>query len=558
VIRDDIEALLLQAARSARQAGLLPEITLPTGIVERPSNSTHGDYATSLPLRLARAARMRPLDIARAIVSHLPSADLFDRVEVVAPGFINFTLSQRWLSAQVGEIARQGGDFGHVDLGKGQSVQVEFVSANPTGPLTAASGRGGALGDALANILGAAGYRAYREYYVNDAGNQMELFNQTVYARYLQALGREAEIPEEGYRGTYMAELARAIAAREGDRYLEMSTDYAPAELGALAREMLLVDIHSTVDVMGIGYDVWFSERGLYDRGLIDQCIGFLRERGFVGDRDGAVWLLSTALGQEKDDVLIRTNGLPTYFAADIAYHYDKFKVRGLDRVIDIWGADHAGHVPRMKAAVTALEADPDSFDVIIHQMITLIRDGAEVKISKRTGNIVTLREVLEEVGADACRFFFLSRSADAHMDFDLDLAKKQSDENPVFYVQMAHARVAGILRYGAGVDFSDGDLSLLNHKAELALVRKMLEFPELVEMMARKLEPHHLPHYAQDLAAILHSFYPQCRVVSDDIPLTKARLRLMLAVKTVLGNALGLMGISAPEEMRRAEGEAS
>ena len=557
MIRDEIEALLQQAARTAQAAGLLPQIALPTGIIERPANAAHGDYATSVPLRLARAARMRPLDIARALVDHLPASDYFAQVTVAAPGFINFTLSQPWLARQVEAITAQGSDFGHVDIGGGKTVQVEFVSANPTGPLTAASGRGGALGDALANVLAAAGYRPQREYYVNDAGNQMEVFNQTIYARYCQALGQDVSIPDEGYRGEYMIELGRALANECGDRYLALPREDAAAELGTTARERLLGDIRSAVDQMGINYDVWFSERGLYERGLIDQCIAHLRERGYVGDRDGAVWLLTTALGQEKDDVLIRSNGLPTYFAADIAYHYDKFMVRGLDRVIDIWGADHAGHVARMKAAVAALGMDPDAFQVIIHQMITLLSGGEIVKISKRTGNIVTLREVLEDVGADACRFFFLARSADAHIDFDLDLARKQSNENPVYYVQYAHARIASIMAYGGQVDYASGDVGLLTHESELALIRKMLELPELVEVMARTLETHHLPHYAQDLAALFHSFYTQCRVVSDDAALTKARLRLVLAVKTVLANTLGLMGISAPEEMRRADEEA-
>ena len=550
MIKDEITQLLVEAGRSAQAKGLLPTFALPHVPVQHPANPAYGDYASSLPLKLARAARMDPVAIARILVQELPSTDLFARVEIAPPGFVNFTLANEWLARQVEVIVGEGPGYGRVDLGHGQTVQVEFVSANPTGPLTAASGRGGALGDALANVLAAAGYRTTREYYINDSGSRMEAFNQTLYARYAQLLGVEVEVPADGYHGGYMIDVARDIIATEGDRFLRLPQKEAESELGRLGLARMLASIRETVALMGIRYDVWFSEQSLYDRSVVAHVLNLLRQRGYVQEREGAVWFVSTSLGEDKDNVLVRSNGVPTYFASDIAYHYDKFCIRKLGQVIDIWGADHQGHVPRMKAGVAALGVEPERLKVLIHQMITLRRGDEIVRLSKRTGDIITLAEVLEEVGADACRFFFLSRSAEAQMDFDLDLAKKQSNENPVYYVQYAHARIASILRYGAGIDYSGGDVSLLQHDAELALIRKMLEFPELVEMMARALEPHHLPHYAQELAALFHSFYTQCRVVSDDQALTKARLKLVRAAQTVLANALALMGISAPEQM--------
>ncbi len=554
MIRDEIARLLMEAGHNAQAKGLLPSFALPDPSVQRPSNSAHGDYASSLPLRIARAARMRPLDIAQILVRELPQSDYFESVEVAPPGFVNFSLSPDWLARQVETVVAAGPGFGSADVGGGQTVQVEFVSANPTGPLTAASGRGGALGDALANVLAAAGYRASREYYMNDAGRQMATFNDSLYARYAQALGQEVDLPADGYRGTYLIDLGRDVAAEYGDRFLAMPREEATRELGKIGLARMIASIHDTIELMGIHYDDWFSEQSLYDREVIGLVLSLLAERGYVEKREGATWLVSTALGEDKDNVLVRSNGIPTYFASDIAYHYDKFVLRKLDNVIDIWGADHQGHVPRMKAGVGALGVAPDRFKIIVHQMITLRRGDEIVRLSKRTGDIITLREVLEEVGADACRFFFLSRSADSQMDFDLDLAKKQSKDNPVFYVQYAHARIASILRRAGDLDYSSGDLSLLRHDAELTLIRKMLELPELVESMARTLEPHHLPHYAQDIAAIFHVFYEKCRVLSreeSDLPLTKARLRLVLAAKIVLANTLHLMGIGAPEEMR-------
>lgn len=550
MVKDQITWLVREAAQRAQDKGDLPGIALPDVSLEHPQNPAFGDYASSLPLKLARAARTSPMVIAQRIVDNLAPADYIAKVEVAAPGFINFTLSDQWVAQQVDTIVKAGPRYGNVDIGNGLKAQVEFGSANPTGPLTAATGRGGALGDALANILAAAGYQVEREYYVNDAGSRMEAFYQTIYARYAQQFGLPAEVPADGYHGAYMVDLAKEMVAEYGDRFLKVPEAEAAATLGRMALDRMVESARSDLKAMGIEYDVWFSEQSLFERNLVEQTLYSLQERGYIDRREGAIWFSSAALGEDKDNVLIRSNGIPTYFATDIAYHYDKLVLRGFDWVIDIWGADHQGHVPRMKAAVAALGIPPERLTLVIHQMITLRRGDEVVRMSKRTGDIVTLREVLEEVGADAARFFFLSRSAESHMDFDLELAKQQSAENPVYYVQYAHARIASILKYAGDIDTGDADLTLLKTEPELALIKKMLWLPELVENAARKLEPHHLPYYAQDLAAIFHSFYNHCRVVSEDVALTKARLRLVQAAKITLANTLGLMGVTAPEQM--------
>lgn len=550
MIRDKIALLLKQAAQRAQAKGTLPPVAITEIAPERPQKPEFGDYASTLPLKLSRAARMSPIAIGKAIVDELAPSDMVGKVEVAPPGFINVTLSGSWLAKQVDAIIAAGPKFGDIPLGHGERLQIEFVSANPTGPLTAASGRGGALGDTLANVLSAASYDVEREYFVNDAGSRMELFYQTVYARYAQIFGQPEEVPPEGYHGTYVTDLAQEIVHEFGDSFLKMPRERAIQELGKVALDKMTGAAKTDLYALGVDYDRWFSEQSLYDSGLVTKTLDLLRVRGFTDERDGALWFASSALGEDKDNVLVRSNGAPTYFASDIAYHYDKFFVRNFERVIDVFGADHQGHVPRMKAAIAALGVDPNRLRVIVHQMITLRRGTEVVRMSKRTGDLVSLREVLDEVGRDACRFFFLSRSADSQMDFDLELAKRQSNENPVYYVQYAHARIASILRYAGDVDFSLGDVELLASEPEQTLIRKMIQLPEIVETAAIRLEPHHLPYYAQDLAAVFHSFYKQCRVVSEDVEMTKARLKLVQAAKIVLAKTLGLMGVSAPEQM--------
>ena len=551
MVRREIEALVQQAARQAMEDGALPRVALPDSTVERHQRPEHGDYASNIALRLARAAGTTPLSLAEAIAARVPASDIVAQVEVAPPGFINFRLSPTWLAGQVEEVLRKGESFPRLDLGQGQRVQVEYVSANPTGPLTVAAGRGLAIGDTLANVLEAAGYRVEREYYINDAGTQTDTFAATLFARYRQLHGEAVEVPPGAYTGEYVVDLAREAKDRFGDRLLGYRDSPCPPELHRFGMERMLERIREDLALMGARYDSWFSEQSLYPEPY-ETVMRLLRERGYVTEKEGAVWFTSSALGEDKDNVLVRSNGRPTYFASDIAYHYHKFFVRGYDRVVDIWGADHQGHVPRMKAAVAALGIDPERLVIIIHQLVTLKRGGEEVRVSKRAGEIITLREVVEEVGADACRFFFLSRAPNSHMDFDLELAARQSAENPVYYVQYAHARMAGILLHARerALDYSDGDVSLLGEEPELALIRQVLRLPEMVETVARKLEPHLLPYYALDLATAFHDFYERCRVVSEDVPLSKARLKLVGATKAALAATLHLMGMSAPDRM--------
>jgi arginyl-tRNA synthetase len=552
MLKQTITELLTRAIIDAQQAGKLPAVTLPEIVIERPQNPEHGDYASSISLKLARSSGINPLTIANDLASFIAPSPEIASITVAPPGFINFTLKSDWLTGQVDAILGQGDNFGNIELGQGKRVQIEFVSVNPTGPLHVGHGRGAILGSTLANVLTAAGYRVVREYYINDAGNQMDIFRRSLYARYQQQLGLAAEMPTDGYMGNYMLDMAKEIIAGEGDRFSKLPEADAISQLGQIGLKKMLGQIKADLEMMGVTFDVWFSERSLYENQQYQTALSFLKQGGYIAEKEGATWFVSTALGEDKDNVVVRSDGTPTYFATDIAYHYNKFLERHFDSVIDIWGADHLGHVSRMKAVVSALGVDAERLTVIIAQMVTLRRGGEIVRLSKRSGDIITLRELVEEVGADACRFFFLSRTADSQMDFDLELAKKQSADNPVYYVQYAHARIASILRLAGErhIDAGGGDVSLLTTEPELTLIRKMLLLPEMVETIAQTLEPHHLTYYAQDLATVFHSFYKQCRVVSDDTALTRARLKLVEAAKIVLGRTLRLMGMNAPDRM--------
>jgi len=544
--------LLTQAVSRAQETGKLPAVTLSHIALERPQNPEHGDYASSFPLKLARATGLNPLTIANAVVGLVEATAEIDSVTVAPPGFINFTLKSDWLTRQVDSILAAGDAYAGSDLGQGSRVQLEFVSVNPTGPLHVGHGRGAILGSTLANVLTAAGYKVEKEYYINDAGSQIDAFYHSLYARYQQCLSVDAEMPADGYFGSYMLDLAKEIIGEEGDRFLNLAEAEAVSQLGQLGLKKMLEQIGKDLELLGVTFDVWFSEQSLYQDGQYQTVMSRLEQEGYITEREGATWFVSTALGEDKDNVVVRGDGSPTYFASDIAYHYNKFIERKFDTVINIWGADHQGHISRMKAVIGALGINPEQLQVLISQMVTLRRGDELVRISKRSGDIITLREVIEEVGADACRFFFLSRTADSQMDFDLELAKKESPENPVYYVQYAHARIASILRLAEekGIDYRGGDVSLLTAEPELTLIRKMLVLPEIVETIATALEPHHLTYYAQDLATVFHSFYKQCRVISQDEALTKARLKLVVAAKLVLARTLHLMGMTAPEQM--------
>jgi len=556
-VREDIASLLHQAVASAQAKSLLPTTALPTSPIERPANPEHGDYASTLPLKLARSAGMKPREIANILANALPPSPMISQVTIAGPGFLNFTLNPPWLAEQVNRIVAEDEHFGEVDLGHGDTVIDEFVSANPTGPLVVPSGRGGAIGDSLSRILGKAGYRETREYYVNDHGSRIDVFGQSIFARYAQEFGKDVAIPADGYHGEYLIGLAKEIKATDGERYLQMPPDEAARDLAARGVEYYLAEAKGSLNRMRVFYNDWFSEASLYRGDDVAKVIEMLRAGGHVAEREGAVWFVSSTLGENKDNVLIRSNGEPTYFASDIAYHYHKLVVRNFDRSIDVWGADHQGHVSRLRTAMAALGINPDRLQILIHQMVTLEIDGKPVRMSKRSGNVVTLAEVLDDVGADACRYFYVSRSADTHLNFDLGLAKKESDENPVYYVQYAHARASSILRKAGDLDWQSANVGLLTHPSEQALIRKMLELPEIVATAASALEPHHVAHYALDLASTFTTFYTQVHILAPDRQQAAARVKLSAAAKIAIRNTLDLIGVSAPEEMtRRAEGE--
>lgn len=552
---DQIQDILALALRAAQADGRLPNIDVPDITVERPNNPEHGDFASSSPMKFARLMRRAPFDIAESIAASTETGGILESAVAARPGFVNLRLSAEWLGAQVDAIRQAGRTFGVVDDGKGARVQVEFVSVNPTGPIHVGHGRGAVFGSALASILEAAGYKVEREYYINDAGRQMDRFNQSLYARYAQEFGREAELPDDGYQGEYLVDLARDLKGEYGRKYLDMERGPAVSEIGEIGMRRMIDAIRADMEDIEVRYDVWFSERSLFDNGQFQTAMNMLEESGLLVERDGATWFAATKLGDDKDKVLIRSNGASTYFASDVAYHYDKFIVRGFDRVINVWGADHQGQVPFMKQLADVLGVQRDRLVLLIYQLVTLKKSGVSVRFSKRAGEVVAIRDLVEEVGPDACRFFFLQRSPESQMEFDIELAKERSEKNPVYYVQYAHARIIGILRIAGerGIDYADGDTSILVHEAEVSLIRKMLQLPELVSMMARNLEPHHLTYYSMDLATVFHNFYHQCRVISsdpEDAEITRARLKLVDAARVVLGRCLSLMGMNAPDEM--------
>ncbi len=562
LIKNHLAELVKRAITNAQTAGALPAFALPAVFVERPQKKEWGDFSTSLALKLAKDAKRAPLQIAQTLAAHMPPDAAVAQVTTSAPGFVNFILSEAWLAQQVETILAAGERFGDLENPAPQNIQVEYVSVNPTGPMHVGSGRNGALGDTLANILVAAGHRVQREFYINDNGSQVRHLGESVFARYAQALGADEKFPADGYQGAYVTDIGKRLAAQYGDQYLRAPRAQAIRDLGGSAMEIIRAQIEQTLARMGIRFDQWFSERSLHDGGAFAQVLAILKRKGLVFEKDDAVWFAAQALGEEKDAVLIRSPKVitnpderPTYLASDVAYVWNKLAVRKFDRAIYVWGADHHGDVPRVLAAARALGLDPTRATILLYQFVTLKRGGELVKMSKRTGEFVTLDELIGEVGPDAVRFMLIAQSANTTMDFDLDLAVKQSDENPVYYVQYAHARIASILKKAAetGARAAAGDVALLTHPAELELIRAMLRLPEMIDLAATKLEPHHLPHYAIELAGIFHAFYKQCRVVSSDpadAELTRARLKLVAAAKQTLARTLRLMGVAAPESM--------
>jgi arginyl-tRNA synthetase len=551
MITDHLTDLVAAALRSAKGDGVID--SEPQSIdFERPRRPEHGDWATNVALSAARG-RGNPRDVAQAIVERLPPSELVDRVEVAGPGFLNFHLSAAWLAEVVRRAADPASGFGHPHVAK-KKINVEYVSANPTGPINVVSGRHAAVGDAISNLLEAVGHEVTREFYINDAGRQIELFAASVAARYLNEFGVDAQVPEDGYHGEYLIDVAKQIAAEHGDAFVSMSDEERANKLRDIALALMIEMARTSLERFGSRFDVWFSEeRLLHSTGAISAAQERLRERGAIEERDGALWFASTRYGDDKDRVIVRSDGATTYLAADAAYILDKFE-RGFDRLIYLWGADHHGTVARLLGVAEALGLDRESIDIRLVQIVTLKSGGEAVKSSKRAGNVVPLDELIDEVGTDAARYTFLTRSIDAPLEFDIDLAKEQAPENPVYYVQYAHARISSIMRNAeekaATADVASARLERLEHPSEIELMRKLAAYEEAVPEAADLLAPQRIARYIEELASIFSAFYRDCRVLTDDAELTSARLTLCLGTRMVIADGLGLLGVGAPERM--------
>ncbi|GGG09732.1 arginine--tRNA ligase [Paenibacillus albidus] len=536
-------------------AGLVAREELPALVLEVPKDKAHGDLATNAAMQLTKIAKRNPRQIAEAIIGHLETGRAsIEKAEIAGPGFINFTLSKHYLYPVIKQVLEQGDNYGRVDIGQGQKVEIEFVSANPTGSLHLGHARGAAVGDALCNVLDYAGYQVTREYYINDAGNQVANLCQSIEARYLQELGQPAEMPEDGYHGEDIKGFARELVAEKGDALLEMTPGDRAAFFRTYGLGKELDKIKRDLSRFRVSFDIWFSETSLYENGAVLRSLDELRDRGEVYEQEGATWLQTTKYGDDKDRVLIKNDGTYTYLTPDIAYHNDKY-LRGYDKMFNIWGADHHGYIPRMKAAMSALGNDPAKLVVLIAQMVSLFQNGEKVKMSKRTGKAVTMEDLMEEVGIDAIRYFFTMRSMDSHLDFDMDLAISTSNENPVFYVQYAHARICSIFRQAEeqGItlpDLAEIDFTKLTAVHEYDLLRKIGELPAEITIAAESYAPHRLVRYVYDLASQFHSYYKAERVITEDPAQTLARLALLGATRTTIANVLRLIAVSAPDRM--------
>ena len=542
---------IIKTAKNAIAAGVVKDGTLPEVQLTVPPKKEFGDFASNFAMQSARALRCNPRVLAQYIVENL-DCPYVKKAEIAGPGFINFYLNPDWVYDMLARIVEAGENYGNLPKASDEKIQLEYVSANPTGPLHVGHGRGAAVGSALANLLKAAGYDVEQEYYINDAGNQMNNLARSVNARYLELLGKEIEFPEDGYHGHDIIDTAQRIINKYGDRFLQMEEAERLEEFKTIAYQEKLAALKEDLERFNVRFDVWFSEKTLHEANKIKEACDRLLEKGYMYEQNGALWLKSTAFGDDKDRVVIRDNGVPTYFAADIAYHANKFG-RGFDRVINLWGADHHGYIARMKAAMQCMGYQPEQLEILILQMVRLLRDGQEVKMSKRTGQSVTLNELIDEVGTDAARFFFVMRSIDSQLDFDLDLAKKKSNDNPVFYVQYAHARICSIMRQvaEAGIKVQGkGDYKLLTEPVEVDLIKKLGEYPEMLATAAKERAVQQVAHYVYDLAGLFHSAYNQCRILGVNEDLQQARLAMVMAVGHVVRHALSILGVSAPEKM--------
>ncbi|RQW83602.1 MAG: arginine--tRNA ligase [Geobacter sp.] len=531
-------------------SGAMPEI-----VIEVPAHAEHGDFATNVAMQLAKQEKKAPRQIAENLVKELEcNSELLEKVEIAGPGFINFFIQKDLWRESLKCIVAAGDDYGKGTAGNGKKVQVEFVSANPTGPLHIGHGRGAATGDAVASILSAAGFEVNREYYINDAGNQMDTLGRSVYLRYCELLGKSIEFPENCYQGDYIKDIARDLVTKFASRYLDAPEEKSIPVFAKLGGDIILQGIKQDLEDFGVVHNSWFSEQTLFDSGKVAEAISYMQQNGFIYENDGALWFRTTDFGDDKDRVVVRGNGVTTYFASDIAYHKEKYE-RGFDWVIDVWGADHHGYVPRLKGIVQGLGRSADDLKIILVQLVSLLRDGVPVAMSTRSGEFVTLKEVVDEVGRDAARYFFLMRRSDSQLDFDLELAKRQSTENPVYYVQYAHARICSIFetvteRGLVPKDFSKIPLQKLDSSEEMSLIKLLGQFPEVVEGSALNFEPHRITYYLQELAGLFHSFYNKHRVIGEDPELSAARLLLLKCTAQTLKNGLSLLGVSAPERM--------
>jgi arginyl-tRNA synthetase len=557
MIRKRIAEMLKESLERCKDEGLLPGDLEIDPLVETPREREHGDYAAALAFLLARKAGKSPEEIARFLVKNMRADALCSEVTIAARGFINFRVRDAAFRSELAEISRTGLDPFFPNVGGQKRVIIEFVSANPTGPLHIGHGRGAAVGDVLAHVLEKSGYQVVREYYVNDAGRQIETLGQSVYLRWKELQGESVDYPSNLYQGDYVRDIARMLLAEKVEAPAEVGS--AVAFMARFAADLVLAGIRKDLEAFGVFFDSFYRETTLFERGLVDETIQALRERGWLYEQDGALWFRTSPLGDEKDRVIIKSGGEKTYFASDIAYHREKFE-RGFHTLVDIWGADHHGYIDRLKASIEALGRDRDALKVLLIQFVTLLKEGKPVGMSTRSGQFTTLREVLDEVGTDAARFFFLMRKSDAHLEFDLDLAKKTSNENPVYYVQYAHARIESIFRMaqGEGIDLAairHADVGRLVLPEEMGLIKEILNFFDVLEGSARSFEPHRITFYLIDLVGKFHGYYNKVRVLGNEIELTMARLALLAVLQNVIREGLHIVGVSAPERMERTEG---
>ena len=554
-MKQTLTDILLQALSRARDKGELKLETLPAITLDTPREKSHGDFATTLALTLAKAESKPPRKIAEIVLSNIQDTDgVIAKTEIAGPGFINFFFRQDRWKKTLFDIDAEGDQFGLMNMGQGRKVLIEFVSANPTGPLHVGHGRGAAIGDALANLLASVGYDVSREFYINDAGRQIRLLASSVYARYQQSFGNEIPFPEDGYHGGYIEEIAGAFSKVHGNAFQNKSFAECEAVFADYSKDAMLADIRTDLEAFGVRFDTWFSEMSLLQDDSVRKSIEELKERGYAFEQDGALWLRSTAFGDDKDRVIIKKDGAYTYLASDIAYHRNKLG-RGYTSLINIWGADHHGYIPRVQSVIQAFGHPKDSLHVVLVQLVAILRHGQPVPMSKRAGNFVTLRDVVSDVGSDVARYLFMTRRSDSHLDFDLDVAKEQSRENPVYYVQYAHARLASLSREAVARSIAvpardAADLSLLDAPEEQNIIKALAKYPEIIEEAARAYEPHRLTFYLQDLAGLLHNYYFKHRVITEDAQRTGAKLFLMKQVKTVIQSALKILGVNAPERM--------